>query len=136
MRTLVAAAALVSSLSLGGSALAAEGPRAAFIDGVYAMEGRCAVWAALEAGGQRNIDTVPETLTADGFKSWEGGCIFESLTEKEKGRLYEGRMHCSEGLDEWTETDTFAVDAAARSITVTVEGKSSRFVKCDSKKGN
>jgi hypothetical protein len=110
----------------------AEGQRASFIDGVYAMEGRCEKVAALAAGGPKNVETVPETLTSEGFRSWEGGCDFILITEKEKGRVYEAQMSCIEGPEEWTETDTFTIDSATGAITVSVEGDEHRFVKCGS----
>ncbi len=110
----------------------ADGQRATFIDGVYAMEGRCEKVAALAAGGPKNVETVPETLSSEGFRSWEGGCDFISITEKEKGRVYEAQMSCVEGPEEWTQTDTFTIDAATGAITVAVDGDEHRFVKCGS----
>jgi len=111
---------------------AAEGRRADFITGIYALEGRCEKVAALAAGGPKTVQTVPETLTSEGFRSWEGGCDFVSIAEKEKGRVYEAQMTCVEGAEEWTETDTFTLDAAAGAITVSVDGDEHRFVKCGS----
>lgn len=128
-------AALAAGLPLPMTAQAGDGKTADFIVGTYVMEGRCDKLAALEAGGSRNVETVPETLTAKGFESWEGGCTFASLKETDKGRVYEATMHCSDAAEEWTETDTFSV-GTDQSITVTVDGTSTRFVTCGPDKGN
>lgn len=113
----------------------AGGTTGDFIAGTYVIEGRCDKLAALKAGGPRNVTTVPETLTSEGFESWEGGCEFTSIKEKVKGRVYEAEMSCTDAAEEWTETDTFTVEAD-KSITVTVDQKSTRFVTCGHDKGN
>jgi hypothetical protein len=118
------------------AAPAAAGETASFITGTYAMEGRCAAWAAIEAGGPRNVETVPETLTADGFSSWEGGCSFVSVKEVEESRRWVATMECGEEVEEWTEEDTFNLDPASGRISVTVEGKTSVYERCDVAKGN
>ena len=110
--------------------------KAAFIKGTYAMEGRCAAWAAIEKGGDKNVETVPETLTAEGFSMWEGGCSFVSIKETVKDRQWVAKMDCAEAADESEETDTFDLDPATGNITVTVEGNKSVFVRCDAAKGN
>jgi hypothetical protein len=132
----------MSGLALGiimaavtaGSAEAAT--TASFIDGVYAREGLCDKWKAVEAGGPRNLDTVTETLSAEGFRSWEGNCDFDTVTEKEKGKVYEAKMKCIEGASEWTETNTFNLAPSGDAITVWIEGEKHEFVKCGSGKGN
>jgi hypothetical protein len=129
---MVASALLVA----GGGIALAGGQRATFIDGIYAMEGRCESLVALDAGGPRTVETVPETLTAEGFKTWEGGCDFAGIEEEVEGRVFVATMTCTDGADEWKETDTFTVDPADRSITVAVDGESSRYVYCGSGKGN
>lgn len=71
--------------------------RASFIDGTYASGEGCKKLAALEAGTPRNVETVPEVLTADGFKSWEGACEFTKVFEHDPGKVWVGLMVCSEG---------------------------------------
>lgn len=113
-----------------------EGLKATFIKGTYAMQGRCEAWAAIEAGGDKNVETVPETLTEDGFSAWEGGCGFASIAEKVKGRRWVAEMACGDEAEEYKETDTFDLDPTTGHITVTVDGNKSVFVRCDAAKGN
>ena len=63
--------------ALPGGALAKD--RAIFIEGTYASKEGCQKLAAIEAGTPRNVETVPEVLTADGFKGWEGACEFTKV---------------------------------------------------------
>lgn len=112
------------------------GDRASFIAGTYVMEGRCDKWRALEAGGPRNLETVPEMLTATGFASWEGGCSFESITEEKPGERWSARMACAEEAEEWSENDVFELDPRTGRLSVSVDGKTSVFVRCDEAKGN
>lgn len=109
---------------------AAEELRAAFIAGTYALKDRCAMVAALEAGGPRNVETVPETLTATGFDSWEGACTFEKIVDQEKGRVFLTTMRCHEGPEEWTETNTFTVESDGAALLVETDGETMRFERC------
>lgn len=120
---------LLLLLAFAGPSLAGE--KAGFIDGTYVMNGRCEAWRAIRDGGPMNVETVPETLTADGFRTWEGGCSFSSIKEIEPGRRWLARMSCTEAAEEWVEEDTFELDATTGKITVTVEGKASQFERCD-----
>ena len=115
---------------------AAEELRADFITGTFASEGRCAMVAALDAGGPRNVETVPETLAAAGFESWEGGCTFEKIIEKAKGRVYLTTMRCHEGPEEWTETNTFTVESDGVVLLVETDGETMRFERCGREQGN
>lgn len=81
--------------ALPGGALAKD--RAIFIEGTFASEEGCKKLAAIEAGTPRNVETVPEVLTADGFKGWEGACEFTKVFEHEPGRMWLGFMVCSQG---------------------------------------
>jgi hypothetical protein len=129
-------AALACAIGFGSmGSLAAAGERASFITGTYVMAGKCEKLAKLAAGTSRSVMTVPETLTADGFEGWEGGCSFISIKEKSKGRVWVATMACHEAADEWQETDTFELDPKDQSLTVTVDKKTSRFVRCDAEKG-
>jgi hypothetical protein len=121
---------------LVNAAPASAGEKADFIEGTYAMEGRCEALAAIKAGAPKNVSTVPETLSADGFDGWEGGCTFGSIKVLEAGKRWSSEMACAEGADEWVETDEFLLDSTSGKITVTVEGKTSVFVRCDDGKGN
>ena len=117
-----------------------EGLKASFISGTYVMEGRCEKLKALEAGGPKNVATVPEMLTAEGFRSWEGSCDFLSIAEIEPGKKWRAEMDCVDGGEEWKETDTFTLDPATGAITVVVEDETagdetSVFIRCDGGKG-
>ena len=68
---------VVAALSVGACASAEAGASAYFLGtSVYATDEGCVKLKALAAGEPKNVGTVPETLTSQGFKSWEGGCAF------------------------------------------------------------
>lgn len=103
--------------------------------GVYALPGRCDKVEALAKGGPKNVETVPETLTVNGFEGWEGACTFRSITEIETGKKWKASMDCHEGAEEGPESDIFErLDDG--SLKVTVMGNESIFVRCDKDKGN
>jgi len=103
--------------------------------GVYALPGRCDKVEALAKGGPKNVETVPETLTANGFEGWEGACTFRSITEIEPGKKWKASKDCHEGAEEGPESDIFErLDDG--SLKVTVMGNESIFVRCDKDKGN
>ena len=116
------------------SAPASAAMKGTFIGpGTYATKEGCAKLKVLDAGGDRNVGTVPETLTEDGFLTWEGGCTFRSVTEKEKARLWSAQMDCAEEAEEGTELDVFE-KMPDGSIKVTVMGKATTLVRCDAEK--
>jgi len=120
---------------LGAAVAFAADKTADFISGTYVMEGRCDKLAKLAAGEPASIETVPETLTREGFSSWEGSCTFLTIEEKTKGRVRVARMACTQEAEESEETDTFALDPSGQSLMVSVEGKTTKFVHCDIEKG-
>lgn len=122
-------------LSVMAAPASADSARADFIEGVFAKPGLCEKVAAVDAGGPKNVDTVTETFSADGFRSWEGSCDFVSITEKEKGRSYEAQMKCIEGPEEWTETNVFELDPSGNAMTIFIDGDKHEYVKCGSEKG-
>ena len=132
-----AAAALAGLLTAGNAPAIGAEVTASFIDGTYVIDGenRCDKLAKLDAGTKANVETVPETLTKDGFQSWEGECSFVSITEKQPGKVYAAKMACVEDDAETEETDTFTLDPKDHSIAVTVEDKTTKFVRCDGAKG-
>jgi hypothetical protein len=136
MRSASLIVAVTVSLSLAASASAAE-VKAKFLgDGTYAMkDGGCEKLNRIAAGGPKNVETTPETLTADGFSGWEGGCSFLSIKEVKKGVKWVVRMSCSEGAEEdQRETDTFEKQPDG-SFHVTNEDKTTHFVRCEVGKG-
>ncbi len=70
---------------------------ASFLQGTYSTEEGCQKLQALAAGTQPSLETVPDTLTPNGFKSWEGTCEFTKIFEHEPGKVYLGLMFCTEG---------------------------------------
>lgn len=131
MTTLRFVAAVCAAVAVIAPIAASAETKAEFIKGTWATRNGCEQQKAIDAGGDRNVGTVPELLSDQGFNSWEGGCAFTSVTEKKPGKLYEAQLACSDGLDEWQETDTFALEGAT--IKVMVDDKTTEFVRCDTK---
>lgn len=132
MRSIRSAAFLAVFTWVAPAALA-DGVMGTFLGpGTYASPEGCRKIKALEAGAPRNVSSVPETLTAEGFESWEGGCEFLKITEVEKSRRWQASMACNEGPEETVEIDTFTRNADG-SFNVQVEGdeKISHFVLCE-----
>ncbi len=116
-------------------ALAKE--KASFIDGTYASAEGCKKLAAIEAGGPRTVESVPEVLTADGFKSWEGACEFTKVFEHEPGAKWLGFMVCSEGAI-ITPHSVVIIKGEADQLDVASDEDSEPEVyhRCDAGKGN
>lgn len=102
--------------------------------GTYATKEGCEKLKALAAGADRNADTVPETLTENGFEGWEGACTFRSITEAEPGKKWTASMDCHEGAEEGPESDIFE-RLADGAIKVTVMDNETVLQRCDTEKG-
>ena len=132
MRALGFAPALISAL------VAAWAPDAAWADvdagflgaTVYTTAADCPLQKKLVAGGPRNLNTVPETLSAKGYRSWEGGCTFTNIVERYKGRLWTVSMRCSEGATENLPRTEVWRKAADGSLTVTADKKPTVLIAC------
>ena len=94
MRDKVRIAIAAPLLFVGGFAAHGAEVKADFIKGTYVIEGRCEKLVKINAGGPKNVETVPETLTSGGFASWEGGCSFKWIKQKKKGQVWVARMAC------------------------------------------
>jgi hypothetical protein len=128
-------ATLVFGIALIASVPALAAVKGTFIGpGIYATTEGCQKLAELEAGGEKNVGTTPETLTEDGFSTWEGACTFVSFTEKDKGRSWTARMACAEESLEGTESDLFEKMDDGK-IKVTVMESSTVLQRCDAEKG-
>ncbi|MBK9079456.1 MAG: hypothetical protein WBP38_03325 [Hyphomicrobium sp.] len=135
MRTLTAAIVFASVASVSAQADVAV-VKGTFVGaGTYATDEGCKKLAALAAGGDKNVGTVPETLTEDGFEGWEGSCTFTSFTEIEKGKKWKVLMHCTDGPDEGPESDIFERLPDGK-LKVTVMDNATIFQRCDTDKGN
>ena len=110
--------------------------KGAFIGpGTYATAEGCKKLAAIEAGGDQNVGTVPETLTEDGFDSWEGSCAFVSVSVVETGKKWKAQMQCVEGAEEVEETDIFE-RMPDGTLKVTQDDHVTVLQRCDAAKGN
>lgn len=130
------ACVLMSAPVLFSAGARAGDVKAPFITGIWATEEGCGKLAKIDGGTPRSVETVPETLTADGYTTWEGGCTFSEIKEAAPGRKWSVKTSCVEGAEEWSGDETLELDATGKRLTVTVEDKTTVFVPCDSKKGN
>lgn len=103
--------------------------------GTYATAEGCKKLAAIAAGGDENVGTVPETLTEDGFDSWEGSCAFVSVSEVAAGKKWKAQMQCVEGAEEVEETDLFE-RLSDGTLKVTQDDHVTVLQRCDTAKGN
>jgi len=133
MRTPGLIALLLASASVAG----AQEPSGTFIgSGIFATGEGCTKLKALEAGKERSGETVPETLTVEGFQTWEGGCTFASVKETEKGKSWTARMICGEELEASSEIDIFTRNAdGSWDVRVGGDAKPTHYVRCDAAAG-
>ncbi len=108
--------------------------------GLYATAEGCGKLKALAAGGDRNISTVPETMTEKGFDGWEHGCTFKSIAESAPGKSWKVVTACEEGESQWEDTQVFEKTAEG-TFKVTGEGEEEAtvYAVCDAppaKQGN
>ena len=102
--------------------------------GTYATKEGCDKLAKIAAGENKNVGTVPETLTVDGFIGWEGACTFRSITEKQPGKVWTAKMDCFEGATEGPESDIFE-RMPDGTLKVTIMDSSTMMQRCDTDKG-
>lgn len=102
--------------------------------GNYATAKDCKKFAAIEAGGDKNVATAPEVLTVDGIQGWEGGCSFTSIAVTNKGKVWTAKMACIEGPDEGTQIYVFKKLSHGR-FKVTTQGQTDIYQRCDDGKG-
>lgn len=116
------------ALSLGFPVLvspytAAAIERADFIKGTYAAGDGCKMLEKLATGTPRGLTTVPEVLTADGFKGWEGSCEFTKIFPHDRGKSWVAIMLCSEGMTLAPTTTVFFKDPDRDSFDVATTGQ-------------
>jgi hypothetical protein len=135
MRTFSLAIPLAVAMASTSSYAEVKAIKGTFVGpGTYATAKGCEKLAAVNSGGDKNVGTVPETLTDDGFQTWEGDCTFTSFTEIEKDKKWNVLMHCSEGPDDGPEHDVFE-RLADGGLKVTVMANSTILQRCDAEKG-
>lgn len=109
---------------------AMAGAKATFLgDGTYATAEGCAKLKALAAGTPRNLNTVPETLTASGYQGWEHSCSFTSIKPIRKDKTWRVGTQCMEGPQRWQAVEAFERQADG-SIKITSEKTTTTFVRC------
>lgn len=110
--------------------------QAAFIDGTFATEAGCAKLEALATGTPRNVETVPDVLTKDGFLGWEGSCEFTRIHEHEAGKVWIGLMYCVEGATMAPQTYAFIKGGDdSFEVAATGEDEPQVYRRCDAAKG-
>lgn len=128
MRTLLLATFFAAGFTAGAIAADVE---AKFLGAAtYSSAKGCSQLKALASGTPRNLNTVPETLTAKGYLGWEGGCAIERIAEQVKGKRWTVSLRCSEGAVEnqrHQETWEKAPDGA---ILISFKKNRERYVAC------
>ncbi|HEY8194941.1 MAG TPA: hypothetical protein VIF13_07820 [Hyphomicrobium sp.] len=103
-------------------------------EGTYSPTTGCKKLEDIQNGkAAPNISTYPLKLTREGTGSWEGGCAFASIREV-KSNVFESKMQCSEGAEEYEETVTFTRLDADR-IKVASGDEALVYVRCKALKG-
>jgi hypothetical protein len=132
MRAFQLAIAIV--LTSGVPAVAADVEASFLGASVYTTPADCPLYKRLAAGGPRNLSTVPETLTAKGYKSWEGGCRFTNVVERYKDRIWTVSMVCGEGAIESQQRTEVWRRQPDGSLTVTRDKTASSLMACATEK--
>jgi hypothetical protein len=109
----------------------AADPEAIFLgESVYTTAADCPKVRKLAAGGPRSLETVPTTLTAKGYTSFDGSCRFVNIDERYKGRIWTVSLTCGEGrADSVLRTEVWRRQTDG-SLTVTVNKTSTTFIAC------
>lgn len=128
---MIAAVSLVATAAATQAADAVKAPD--FVKGIWATEDGCKKQAAIDAGGPKSVETTPETLTPDGYKGWEGGCTFTSVTENGPGK-WTVKTDCHEAVEEWQDTEQWELDSTGTRLIVMVEDQVTEFLRCDAGK--
>ena len=127
---------LVAAVLVCAANSAAADVQATFLGtATYATRAGCAKLKTLAAGTQRNLNTVPETLDAKGFMSWEGGCTIATINERVLGKAWTVQLKCSDGAEENVASIETWTKASDGSILVKDKGKSTRFFVCAAPSG-
>jgi hypothetical protein len=98
-------------------------------EGTYATAEGCAKLKALAAGTPRNLNTVPETLTASGYQGWEHSCSFTSIKPIRKDKTWRVGTQCMEGAERWQAVEAFERQPDG-SFKITSDKKTTSFVRC------
>ncbi|MGH1418608.1 MAG: hypothetical protein ACRBCJ_07105 [Hyphomicrobiaceae bacterium] len=110
--------------------------KADFLVGTFASAKGCKMYNKLQAGTPRSIETVPDTLDADGFHGWEGACEFTKVWQHQPGMIWQALMYCSEGNTAGPQMFSFARDPETGTFDVSSIGQQEpeTFHLCDKKK--
>lgn len=111
---------MVAALVVASACPAAADVKAKFLgDKVYATDLGCQQLDAIAAGGDKNIETVPEFYTASGVTTWESHCVFTEIKETKPGLQWSTRMTCSSGDEDDNVKETITLDKATGAFEVT-----------------
>jgi len=135
VRARVAISTAGALLALSTACAAAEEPvKASFLEGIWSTEEGCKRQAALDAGVEPNVETVPGTLSVEGYRMWEGSCSFTSIASSGPGQ-WTVKTSCGQEAEEWEDTETWVLDPGGARLEVALEGKRTVFVRCEAGKG-
>lgn len=111
--------------------------RANFIHGQYATKNDCEKLRKIEAGGPRNIESVPELLDATGIHGFEGDCEFTKVFDHEIGKSWVAIMVCSEAAQMTAQNYLFLKNETEDSFDVASPDAEMPdiYARCDAKKG-
>ena len=125
MRTMIVAVLVAATPT---TALA--GAKARFLgEDTYSTVEGCAKLKALASGAPRNLNTVPETLTASGYQGWEHNCYFTSIKPIRKDKTWRVGTQCMEGPERWQAVEAFERQPDG-SFKITSSNKTTSFVRC------
>lgn len=129
-------ACLIASLIAVSTAPLCAKERAAFFRGTYATKQDCEKQRAIDAGGPRTLETAPELLNRDGFRSWEGACEFTKVFQHDP-KTWIGLMMCTEGASMTPQTYVFQKAEGKDAFLVAGANQEApdEYVRCDPKKG-
>ncbi len=131
MRTVFVRTLFLTAVLLAADTSAASAVEATFLGtSTYATPADCKKVAKLAAGAPRNLNSVPETLTAKGYQGWEGGCSIEKFVPKGAGKSWTVSLLCSEGSIENAKSTQTWTKGADGSLTVVAGREKTRFVAC------
>lgn len=128
MRTLLLATFFAASLTSG--ALSADVEAKFLGAATYSSAKGCSQLKALASGTPRNLNTVPETLTAKGYLGWEGGCAIERIQEQVKAKRWTVSLRCSEGAVENQRHQEIWERAPDGALLISFKKKRERYVAC------
>jgi hypothetical protein len=91
----------------------------------------CAMLKKLATGTPRNLGSVPQTLDAKGYHSWEGGCTIAKITPRLPGISWTVNLVCSEGATENQKVTETWTRNRTNSLIVAFKGRRQTYTVCE-----